>query len=117
MTSRVANQRAQVFTSMAAVWNDLHVRYSGVLDRIAGMVVGTPFTFEGTDGGPGTLREVVLDVLGDRDTRCSGTSASATTRRTRRLPLRVRAEVAPQAAHRSRGGLTINPSSPNARGV
>jgi muramoyltetrapeptide carboxypeptidase len=58
----------EVGTSTAAVWNDLHVlRYSGVFDRIAGMVVGTPTDVEPTDGGPDTLREVVLDVLGERD--------------------------------------------------
>ena len=50
------------------VWNDLHaLRSAGVLDRIAGMVVGTPFEVEATEGGPETLREVVLDVLGERD--------------------------------------------------
>jgi muramoyltetrapeptide carboxypeptidase len=58
----------EVGTSTAAVWNDLHaLRSGGVLNRIAGMVVGTPFEVEPTQGGPDTLREVVLDVLGDRD--------------------------------------------------
>ena len=58
----------EVGTSTSVVWNDLHtLRYSGVLDRIAGMVVGTPFEVESTMGGPETLREVVLDVLGERD--------------------------------------------------
>ena len=58
----------EAFTSTSVVWNDLHaLRSAGVLDRIAGMVVGTPFEVEPTEGGPDTLREVVLDVLGDRD--------------------------------------------------
>lgn len=51
------------------VWSYLQVmRHSGVLDRIAGMVVGVPREISGL--GPGTsptLREIVLDVLGDRD--------------------------------------------------
>ncbi|MFJ1754982.1 LD-carboxypeptidase [Kitasatospora sp. NPDC088134] len=51
------------------VWSYLQVlRHSGVLDRIAGMVVGVPHEIGGL--GPGsspTLAEIVLDVLGDRD--------------------------------------------------
>jgi muramoyltetrapeptide carboxypeptidase len=50
------------------VWNDLHaLRHAGVFDRIAGMVVGTPTDVTPTDGGPEALREIVLDVIGDRD--------------------------------------------------
>ena len=52
------------------VWSYLHVlRHAGVLDRISGMVVGIPHLVEGL-GGTGaspSLREIVLDVLGDRD--------------------------------------------------
>ena len=54
----------------AYVWSYLHVlRHAGVLDRIAGMVVGVPHAIEGLEG-PGaspSLVEIVLDVLGDRD--------------------------------------------------
>ncbi|MEV0094349.1 S66 peptidase family protein [Streptomyces sp. NPDC050738] len=56
----------------AYVWSYLQVlRHSGILDRIAGMVVGVPCEIDGLgqggpDGNP-TLREIVLDVLGDRD--------------------------------------------------
>ncbi|MEU8816981.1 S66 peptidase family protein [Actinoplanes sp. NPDC048796] len=53
----------------AYVWTYLHVlRHSGVLDRIAGMVVGVPREIGGlgTPGEPG-LAEIVRDVLGDRD--------------------------------------------------
>jgi muramoyltetrapeptide carboxypeptidase len=58
----------EAFTSTSVVWSDLHVlRHAGVLDRIAGMVVGAPFEVEPTEGGPDTLREIVLDVLGERD--------------------------------------------------
>jgi muramoyltetrapeptide carboxypeptidase len=52
------------------VWSYLQVlRHSGILDRISGMVVGVPREIGGLgtpDGSP-TLREIVLDVLGDRD--------------------------------------------------
>ncbi len=58
----------EAFTSTSVVWSDLHVlRHAGVLDRIAGMVVGAPFEVEPTEGGPDTLRQIVLDVVGERD--------------------------------------------------
>jgi muramoyltetrapeptide carboxypeptidase len=58
----------EAFTSTSVVWNDLHaLRHAGVLDRIAGMIVGAPFEVDPTEGGPDTLREIVLDVLGERD--------------------------------------------------
>jgi len=47
------------------IWYDLHaLRLAGMLDRIAGMVVGTPTDMEVAEG-PDTLREIVLDVIGD----------------------------------------------------
>ncbi|GGV28809.1 S66 peptidase family protein [Streptomyces spectabilis] len=52
------------------VWNYLQIlRHSGILDRIAGMVVGVPEAIDGLDSPDGspTLAEIVLDVLGDRD--------------------------------------------------
>jgi muramoyltetrapeptide carboxypeptidase len=58
----------EAWTSTAGIWNDLHVlRSAGVLDQIAGMVVGAPFELESTEGGPDTLQEIVLEVLGERD--------------------------------------------------
>ncbi|HEX2469366.1 MAG TPA: LD-carboxypeptidase, partial [Candidatus Limnocylindrales bacterium] len=55
-------------TSTINVWNDLHVlRHGGVFDRIAGLIVGPTETIQVAPEGPDTLREVVLDVLGDRD--------------------------------------------------
>jgi len=51
----------------AYVWSYLHVlRHCGILDRISGMVVGIPHEIDGLDASL-TLREIVLDVLGDRD--------------------------------------------------
>ncbi|MFD8381740.1 LD-carboxypeptidase [Streptomyces sp. NPDC059679] len=52
------------------VWSYLQIlRHSGILDRIAGMVVGVPEAIDGLDSPDGspTLAEIVLDVLGDRD--------------------------------------------------
>ncbi|MGH2634915.1 MAG: S66 peptidase family protein [Actinomycetota bacterium] len=84
----------EAFTSTAVVWNDLHVlRYAGVLDRIAGMVVGAPFEVEPTEGGPGTLREVVLDVLGERDIPVLGNVDVGHNAPNVPMPLGVRAEV------------------------
>ena len=57
----------EAFTSTATVWNDLHVlRQAGVLDRISGMVVGRPFEVETTTPGPDSLRDIVLEVVGER---------------------------------------------------
>jgi muramoyltetrapeptide carboxypeptidase len=58
----------EAFTSTSVVWNDLHVlRQGGVLDRISGMIVGKPFEVETTPPGPDDLRDIVLEVVGDRD--------------------------------------------------
>ncbi|WP_199916535.1 LD-carboxypeptidase [Miniimonas sp. S16] len=53
----------------AHVWSYLQVmRHAGILDRISGMVVGVPRDIAGLDGpGEPSLREIVDDVLGDRD--------------------------------------------------
>ncbi|MEV6409496.1 S66 peptidase family protein [Streptomyces bobili] len=51
------------------VWSYLQVmRHCGILDRISGMVVGVPREIGGLEPGASpSLREIVLDVLGDRD--------------------------------------------------
>jgi muramoyltetrapeptide carboxypeptidase len=51
------------------VWSYLQVmRHAGILDRISGMVVGIPREISGLEPGASpTLREIVLDVLGERD--------------------------------------------------
>ncbi|KND25915.1 S66 peptidase family protein [Streptomyces acidiscabies] len=54
----------------AHVWTYLQVmRHCGILDRIAGMVVGVPDGIAGLGTGTPdpTLRDLVLDALGDRD--------------------------------------------------
>ena len=81
-------------TSFAGVWSDLHVlRHEGVFDRISGMVVGTPTDVEPTEGGPDTLREVVLDVLGERDLPVLGNVDIGHDPPNVPLPIGVRAEV------------------------
>lgn len=52
------------------VWTYLQVlRHAGILDRIGAMVVGVPHAIGGLEdpNSSPTLREVVLDVLGDRE--------------------------------------------------
>lgn len=55
--------------NLGHVWNQLHVlRMQGVFDRVSAMVVGIPLDVAIPDeapGGPVSVREVVLDVLGD----------------------------------------------------
>jgi muramoyltetrapeptide carboxypeptidase len=83
----------------AYLWNYLHVlRHAGILDRIAGMVVGVPHEIDGLDGSP-SLSEIVLDVLGDRDIPVLGNvefgHAGAN------LPMPVGIRVALDAEHRT----------------
>jgi len=50
------------------VWNDLQVlRYSGAFDRIAGLIVGPVEGISILEGTVQTLRDVVLDLVGERD--------------------------------------------------
>jgi muramoyltetrapeptide carboxypeptidase len=52
----------------SVIWQELHaLRTAGVLDRIAGMVIGAGMGLDFTPGGPDNLRDIVLDVLADRD--------------------------------------------------
>ncbi len=84
----------ELATSFAAIWNGLHaLRHAGVLDRIAGMVVGTAVDVTPTEGGPDTLRDVVLDVLGDRDIPVLGNVDIGHNPPNIPMPLGVRAEL------------------------
>jgi muramoyltetrapeptide carboxypeptidase len=50
------------------VWHDLQVlRLAGVFERIAGLVIGPTEAVQVADYAPKALREVVLDVVGERD--------------------------------------------------
>jgi muramoyltetrapeptide carboxypeptidase len=84
----------EAFTSTSVVWNDLHVlRQAGVLDRISGMVVGRPFEVEATAPGPGSLSDVVLEVVGERDIPVLGEVDIGHAGPNLPMPLGVRAEV------------------------
>ncbi len=55
-------------TQTINVWNDLQVlRHGGVFDRIAGVLIGPTETIQTAPYAPQSLREVVVDVMGDRD--------------------------------------------------
>ena len=83
-----------VGSSFPAIWTELHVlRLSGVLDRIVGMVVGTPEQIDAPPVGPQTLREIVLDVLGDRDIPVLGNVDIGHNPPNIPMPLGVRADI------------------------
>ena len=83
-----------VGTSFAGAWMDLQVlRHAGVLDRIAGMIVGPADEIEPTEGGPDTLRELVLSVVGDRAIPIVGNVDIGHDPPNIPLPLGVRAEL------------------------
>jgi len=77
------------------VWSYLHVmRHAGILDRIAGMVVGVPKDIAGL--GPGespTLREIVLEVLGERDIPVLGNVEVGHAGPNLPMPLGIRARI------------------------
>jgi muramoyltetrapeptide carboxypeptidase len=75
-------------------WHDLQVlRHSGAIDRIAGLLIGPVETIEIMDGAPQTLREVVLDVLEDRDIPVIGNVNLGHAGPNLPLPLGVRAAM------------------------
>ncbi|MFJ6116680.1 S66 peptidase family protein [Streptomyces sp. NPDC054775] len=81
---------------VSRIWNDLHtLRLSGVLDRIAGMVVGIPTEVTPHDDGGdrAVLRDVVLDVLGRRDIPVLAQVDFGHTSPNLPLPVGVRADV------------------------
>jgi muramoyltetrapeptide carboxypeptidase len=84
----------EAWTSSSVIWGELQVlRSAGVLDRIAGMIVGATLDVELTEGGPSTLRDVVLDVVADRDIPVIGNVDIGHTGPNLPLPLGVRAEL------------------------
>ncbi len=81
-------------TQTLNVWHDLQVlRHGGVLDRIAGLLIGPIQTIEIAPYAPQTLREVVLDVLGDRDIPVIGNVDFGHAGPNLPLPLGVRAAI------------------------
>lgn len=84
----------ELMTSYATMWNNLHVlRYAGVFDRIAGLIVGRPWELTRTPGGPETLRELVLDLVGDRDIPVLGNVDVGHDASNLPMPLGIRAEL------------------------
>ncbi|MER5852969.1 S66 peptidase family protein [Streptomyces sp. NPDC002012] len=86
----------EVQRPVTRIWGDLHtLRLSGVLDRIAGMVVGIPTEVTPYEGGGDRagLRDVVLDVLAQRDIPVLAQADFGHTAPNLPLPLGVRAHV------------------------
>ncbi len=84
----------EAFTSTSVIWNDLHVlRQAGVLDRISGMVVGKPFEVEPTPPGPDSLRDIVLEVIGEREIPVLGDVDIGHAGPNLPMPLGIRAEL------------------------
>lgn len=76
------------------VWHDLQVlRLNGVFDRIAGLLVGPTEVVQLLEGYPQSLREVVLDVLGDRDIAVIGNVNLGHAGPNLPLPLGIRAAI------------------------
>jgi muramoyltetrapeptide carboxypeptidase len=84
----------EVGGNAALLWNDLHVlRVAGVFERIAGMVVGAPAGVEPVPGGPEGLRDLVIEVLGDRDVPVLGNVDIGHNGPNLPMPLGVRASL------------------------
>ena len=76
------------------VWHDLQVlRLHGVFDRIAGLLIGPTQGISILEGTTQTLREVVLDVVGDRDIPVIGNVNLGHAGPNIPLPLGIRAAI------------------------
>jgi len=76
------------------VWHDLQVlRQHGVYDRIAGLLIGPTEGVSILEGTTQTLREVVLDVVGDRDIPIIGNVNCGHAGPNIPLPLGIRAAI------------------------
>lgn len=81
-------------TNTVSVWNDLQIlRHGEVFDRIAGLLIGPTETIQVTAGTSQSLREVVLDAVGDRDIPILGNVNLGHAGPNLPLPLGVRAAV------------------------
>jgi muramoyltetrapeptide carboxypeptidase len=84
----------EAWTQSSKIWQELHVLgTTGILDRIAGMVVGAGLDLAFVEGGPDNLRDLVLDVLGDRDIPVIGNVELGHTGPNLPMPLGVRAAM------------------------
>lgn len=90
----------EAWASTAGIWLDLHtLRQTGILDRISAMIIGAPHDLQSSTSEPDDLRDIVLDVLADRDIPVLGNVDIGHTLPNLPLPLGIRAEV--DASHRS----------------
>jgi len=93
----------EAWASTAGIWLDLHtLRQAGILDRINAMIIGAPYELRSNAGEPDDLRDIVLDVLADRDIPVLGNVDVGHNLPNLPLPLGVRAEV-----DASRGSLRL----------
>jgi muramoyltetrapeptide carboxypeptidase LdcA involved in peptidoglycan recycling len=84
----------EAWAQTSVIWQELHgLRTAGALDRIAGMVVGAGVDLDFTPGGPDNLRDIVLDVLGDRDIPVIGNVEIGHSGPNLPIPLGVRAAL------------------------
>jgi muramoyltetrapeptide carboxypeptidase LdcA involved in peptidoglycan recycling len=84
----------EAWAQSSVIWQELHaLRTAEILDRIAGMVVGAGVDLEFTPGGPDNLRDIVLDVIGDRDIPVVGNVEIGHSGPNMPMPLGVRAAL------------------------
>jgi muramoyltetrapeptide carboxypeptidase len=77
-----------------SIWHDLQVlRQLGVFERIAGLVIGPVDGISIAEGTEQTLREVVMDVVGDREIPVIGNVNCGHSGPNVPLPLGVRARI------------------------
>ena len=76
------------------VWHDLQVlRHAGAFDRIAGLLIGPTEGITPMEGYPQSLRDVVLDVVGERDIPILGNVNIGHAGPNLPLPLGIRAAI------------------------
>ena len=84
----------EAWAQTSVIWQELHaLRTAGVLERIAGMIVGAGRDLDYTPGGPDNLRDIVFDVLGDRDIPVIGNVEIGHSGPNLPMPLGVRAAM------------------------
>lgn len=84
----------EAWTQSSKIWQELHtLRTAGILDRIAGMIVGAGLDLTFVEGGPENLRDIVLEVLGDRDIPVIGNVELGHTGPNLPMPLGIRAAI------------------------
>jgi muramoyltetrapeptide carboxypeptidase len=84
----------EAWAQTSVIWQELHaLRTAGVFERITGMIVGAGQDLDVTPGGPDNLRDLVLDVLGDRHIPVIGNVEIGHSGPNIPMPLGVRAAI------------------------